>query len=251
MNITFGGCLVFLIVAVLALMAIVGGYNGVVDGIMYSRAGKIASNLALVAASFAAVSYGIALIFKGLQSHRKKWVGLTTSGALVILLAVAFFSTPRSHMTPKLYNQAAAVCSGGIIEEAAEFTPSAERHPTVLVDKDGNCYRSCEGLGESWGADALSELELVLCVDYVDEPQIDRCDYTDNYILRLYRQDLVGRLITAKTGEVVTDFTIEGHAPTCPQEIRTSSGERSSTDNGQLPSVPRIRDWLNAYFGVR
>lgn len=249
-------CAVF-IVALAAFLAF-EGHIALTDGITYSRWGSLLGGMALLGITALIIAGTLWWLgsYVGFFKRYALQVRLAILGVYIGTLVVIIVTTPRSQLTPAFYQRISSACAGQGIAEAAEFTPGSTPHPTVLVDKTGNCFASCNGL-ESWGANSLSQVQLVLCVDATETTSTGRtCKYieqggTRTHVVDLKTRDYVGRLVAAKTGETIADFRIQGAPPLCDStKIIPADQIGASAETGiNLPGTYKVVRWLEDYFG--
>lgn len=169
------------------------------------------------------------------------WLGIIGLGQLVLkktlapkifriefiittILMIIGISTMIIGLGPSFTNEANAVCQGGKLPRAADYTGN-ELHPIIINYKGEEKDYSIE-LPTGWSPRKVDQIQLVACiVDYWE--YWSACQYlgqkTGEGVSRK-QNFMVIKLISAKRGELVDTISIIGEEPPeCPEFISAGS----------------------------
>jgi len=134
------------------------------------------------------------------------------------------------------------VCFNKGISEATLFTQDSSFHPIVLYKQKVDSFVFKDKLPETWLPMATRYCELVACVEKEHKRKLSPCEYTGGHTVTRYEYQLDVKILSAKTGEVISQETFYGGAPECLE--RTSS---SGSIEGSHVKYKEIREWLETF----
>lgn len=139
------------------------------------------------------------------------------------------------------------VCAGQGVESAAPYPDGRDVHPVFGIDAEGQPALSNAMSGTAWRPTAVAEVELVACVETVNEVVLEECVYVaeDNpdggqQIVERRQYDLHVRLLAARSANLVAERTFSGTPPgPCPDRAIN----RAFVGPG-APDNQTMRSWL-------
>jgi len=139
----------------------------------------------------------------------------------------------------------AEVCkSKNGIPQAARYIENDGLHPIVLLSLSGSSHEWSDNLPENWDPLGIRFVELVLCVSDEVERLIETCRYIPPPDIKRYRYEVMLRLLSAHTGELIESETLQGNAPRECEQTEISSVSRLA---GSHVSFDQVQDWVKRY----
>lgn len=144
------------------------------------------------------------------------------------------------------------VCYGKGVNETAIYTSKGRFHPLVLLDSNGNTHAWTDLIPKNWEPMATRFCELVIRVGEIKTLR-QTCSYTGGSKVRRYRYQMDVKVIAARTGLTIADWTFYGTAPDgCPPTIpltpasgTTAADSRIIGDHVEFNS--EIQVWLQKF----
>lgn len=139
----------------------------------------------------------------------------------------------------------AEVCkSKNGIPQAAQYTESEGLHPIVLLSLSGSSHEWSDRLPENWDPLGIRFVELVLCVGDEVERLIETCEYAPPPDIKRYKYEIMLRLLSARTGELIEKVTLRGSEPRECAQTEISSVTRLT---GSHVSFDQVQNWVKRY----
>jgi DNA-binding beta-propeller fold protein YncE len=140
---------------------------------------------------------------------------------------------PTPSQTPDSAVMAAVACQGKPIPGSATYDPQSKAiHRVVLVSQTGEQHAWNTALPESWLAQSLDQVELVVCLEEQTESVWMSCSYNGGKSTSYKNYVLKYKIFTAKSGEKLVDEQILGSPPSntpqsgeCPAMQTFASGQ--------------------------
>jgi hypothetical protein len=199
------------------------------------------------------------------MSATMRIAALAVAGSFLLLAVVACGgeATPTVEPTerPLMSFDFEDVCRRGTVEKAPAYEPEAgsgKIHPLVVFkrdpDNDSFFHMSPTSLELPipWMVDTGEDhgvVELVVCIDGVDNSLADDCAYEDDetgeeYMLHIYNTTYQVTVYEAKTGEEVGSTTVEATFDDCPMLHMFSDQEE---DSYAYPPAGPLEEFLQQY----
>jgi hypothetical protein len=177
---------------------------------------------------------------------RVQWLS-SISAAFVVITGLSVVFSLTTERRPKLsddyWDVISQACEGIGVPEAASYTGGAGIHKVVMVDSDGDSiWYTLPPL--DWQPDSVANTELVVCVGATKCERVGWCRYVNGPLLEKNRCHRWIRLVSARTGELVSAQGFYGDKPSCPGSVsasRTSSVSGGDVDRGD------VMDWLTPF----
>lgn len=141
----------------------------------------------------------------------------------------------------------AVACSGQPVAEAADYDPKNPTPPIVAMVADGSNFVA-DALyldAKAKQATAVKETQLVLCVAPEKPEVIETCRYSSGSSVERFSQKVGLKLVSAKTGKVLTEAQPTAEAKPCPESLTTREGSTPNTDplTAEIPLMDLVQSW--------
>ena len=172
-------------------------------------------------------------------------IALIAAACAIVFAACGGPKTPTPEPTrrPVMSFDFEDVCREGSVARAAAYEPepgSGDVHPVIVFRKDTEgsnsyheIYPSTLEFPASWMVDTGGDygvIEIVTCVERVEEEFVRTCDYEDDeddevYKLDIYNATYEVNVYTAQSGEALGNTTMNAIDEECPMMYFFSEGE--------------------------
>lgn len=185
------------------------------------------------------------------------WAIAGAAIALIAICGVLAVGMSSISATQDEFSALAPACQGRGVAAAASYAGGAPALMGIRTLESGLTNVYPYAVPDELKAGSLSAVQVALCLDWPEEVLIERCPYTKNGddpesvagVVERYQFEQRLRLVTAQTGEVIAETTLQGSAPrACLDSEAFRRGQETITVTGDEVNNATIQAWVSGVF---
>jgi hypothetical protein len=148
--------------------------------------------------------------------------------AILIYVGIQVYNLAFNSPSRVLVQAALRACKGDGDNQAASYSLDANGLHLMIVVNPSRPWWWGQPLANRYGSGrlpaSLEELQLVACIGEKRTEEVSKCVYTAGGSLKRHQQHQDIRIVSAQTGEMISEFTISSVVPSCP-DVYTRGNE--------------------------